>query len=105
MLPKWDRKESKKFILENASKKTEHKKTPYEKPREVYKGNRDIALFEYITNLYYKTRLDEEEILVLAKHFNESFDEPLSEKDVKYKVKKAFEKERPECILVNTSKM
>lgn len=92
----------KRFILENAGTKTEHKKTPYEKPREVYKGDRDNQLFQYITYLYYKTRLDEEEIEVLAKHFNESFDEPLSEKDVVYKVRKAFEKERPTCILVNT---
>lgn len=96
-------KKLKKFILENASIKTEHKKTPYIKPKEVYKGNRDTSLFEYITNLYYKTRLDEEEIGVLARHFNESFDEPLSEKEVKYKLKKAFEKERPTCILVNIS--
>lgn len=92
----------KRFILANAGTKTEHKKTPYEKPAEVYKGDRDNQLFQYINHLYYKTRLDEEEIEILAKHFNESFDEPLSEKDVRYKVKKAFEKERPECILVNT---
>lgn len=92
----------KRFILANAGTKTEHKKTPYEKPAEVYKGDRDNQLFQYINHLYYKTRLDAEEIEILAKHFNESFDEPLSEKDVRYKVKKAFEKERPECILVNT---
>ncbi len=98
-------KKLKEFILKNAGTKTEHKKTPYEKPKEVYKGDRDNQLFAYINNLYYKTRLDEEEILLLAKHFNDSFDEPLSEKDVKYKVKKAFQKERPECILVNTSSM
>lgn len=103
MLPPKMPQKLKEFILKNAGTKTEHKKTPYEKPTEVYKGDRDNQLFQYITHLYYKTRLDEEEIEVLARHFNESFDEPLSEKEVKYKIKKAFQKERPECILVNTS--
>lgn len=98
-------KKLKDYILANAGTKTEHKKTPYEKPREVFKGDRDNSLFSYINYLYYKTRLDIDEIEILAKHFNESFDEPLSNKDVEYKVKKAFEKERPECILVNTSSM
>ena len=92
----------KEYILQNVCTKTENKKTPYEKPKEVYVGDRDNQLFAYINNLYYKTRLDEDEILVLAKHFNdEVLAEPFSEKDVRYKVKKAFEKERPTCILIN----
>ena len=91
----------KQFILTHAGTKTESKKTPYEKPKEVFKGDRDNQLFQYVTYLFYKTRLDIDEIEVLAKHFNSTFDEPLSEKDVEYKVKKAFEKERPVCILVN----
>jgi hypothetical protein len=93
-------KKLKEFILKNAGTKTEHKKTPYEKPKEVYKGNRDIALFEYLNFLYYKTPLDEDEILVLAKEFNNNFDEPLSEKDVKYKIKKAFQKPRGEFLII-----
>ena len=72
------------------------------KPKEVYKGDRDNQLFNYVNNLYYKTRLDEEEILVLANYFNENIlEEPFSERDVKYKVRKAFEKERPTYIIVN----
>ena len=94
-------KKLKQFIVTHAGTKTANKKTPYEKPKEVFKGDRDNQLFQYVTYLFYKTRLDIDEIEVLAKHFNDSFDEPLSEKDVEYKVKKAFEKERPTCILVN----
>ena len=94
--------ELKQFILDNAGTKTTNKKTPYKKPKEVYKGDRDNQLFNYVNNLYYKTRLDEEEILVLANYFNENIlEEPFSERDVKYKVRKAFEKERPTYIIVN----
>ena len=89
------------YIVKNAGTKTEHKKTPYEKPKEVYKGNRDTSLFEYINHLYFKTTLDEDEILILAKHFNEEIlEEPFSERDVKYKVKKAFEKPRGEFLII-----
>ena len=94
-------KKLKNFILENANIKTDNKKTPYEKPKEVCVGNRDTALFEYINNLYYKTRLDFDEILTLAKYFNENIlEEPLSDKDVSYKTKKAFEKPRGETLIV-----
>ena len=92
----------KKFILENVGTKQDNKKTPYEKPKVVSTGNRDNQLFQYINQLYYKTRLDEDEILVLAKHFNEEIlEEPFDERDVSYKVRKAFEKVRPKYILVN----
>ena len=93
-------KKLKKFILENVGTKTENKKTPYEKPKEVFKGNRDTSLFEYINYLYYKTPLDKDEITILAKQFNDNFDEPLSEKDVNYKIKKCFEKPRGEFMVV-----
>lgn len=87
------------YILNNAGTKEKNKKTPYEKPqKQILVGNRDTALFEYINYLYYKTPLDEDEILLLANAFNSSFEEPLSKKDVQYKVKKAFEKTRG-CIL------
>ena len=87
------------YIIDNAGTKEKNKKTPYEKPqKQILVGNRDTALFEYINYLYYKTPLDEEEILLLANAFNSSFEEPLSKKDVQYKVKKAFEKTRG-CIL------
>lgn len=91
----------KKFILENVGTKQDNKKTPYEKPKEVLTGDRDNQLFQYINQLYFKTRLDYDEILVLAKYFNmEILEEPFDEKDVKYKVKKAFEKKRGRCIFV-----
>lgn len=94
----------KKFILENANLKTEKKKQPYKKPTHVDVGDRDNQLFGYINDLYFKTRLDYEEILILAKHFNETvFDKPFSDKTVEYKVKKAFEKDRGSCIFVKIS--
>lgn len=89
------------FILKNANLKTNKKKEPYEKPKHVDVGDRDNQLFDYINSLYFKTRLDYEEILLLANHFNETvFDKPLSERSVAYKVKKAFDKDRSSCIFV-----
>lgn len=89
------------YILNNAEKKGKEKK-PYIKPKEtVLTGNRDDQLFAYITNLYYKTRLDIDEISVLAHHFNETMlDDPLPSKDVDYKVKKAFQKDRSICLFI-----
>lgn len=90
----------KEYILENCGKKGKEK-TPYEKPKEVYVGDRDEQLFAYINHLYFKTDLDEEEISLLANYFNENhFEEPLSEKDVTYKVRKAFEKNRGSRIIL-----
>ena len=88
----------KEYILNNAEKKGKEK-TPYVKPKVVYEGNRDEQVFAYINNLYYKTRLDYDEINVLAHYFNENIlDEPLDDKVVNYKVKKLFEKKRPKYI-------
>ena len=92
--------ELKQYILENVGTKEERKKSQYTKPKEVYKGDRDNQLFQYINNLYYKTRLDYDEILLLANNFNETFDEPLPNKVVEYKVNKAFEKDRGECLYI-----
>lgn len=89
------------FIIKNANIKSEKKKEPYKKPTKVDVGDRDNQLFDYINSLYFKTRLDYEEILLLANHFNETvFDKPLSERSVAYKVKKAFDKDRSSCIFV-----
>lgn len=90
------------FILENAEKKKDKNKTPYVKPKEIIEhGSRDTQLFLYISNLYRKTDLDIEEIEVLAQYFNQNnLEEPFSEKDVSYKVKKAFEKPRLDRILL-----
>lgn len=89
------------YILDNVGTKEEKKKSQYTKPKEVFIGNRDTALFEYITNLYYKTRLDYDEILTLANKFNEEvLEESFPEKTVEYKVKKAFQKDRGICMFL-----
>lgn len=91
----------KKFILENANVKNDKDKKPYEKPKYVECGDRDNQLFSYINNIYYKTRLDFDEVLCLALHFNENnLEEPFDDRDVKYKVKKCFEKDRNEYIYI-----
>jgi len=94
----------KQFILENASLKSGIKKQPYEKPKVVEKGDRDNQLFSYINNIYFKTRLDYDEILCLANYFNENIlEEPLPKKTVEYKTKKVFEKDRGTMIFINCS--
>lgn len=97
-------KELKEFVLSNANLKTEKRKEPYKKPTHVDIGDRDNQLFDYINDLYFKTRLDYDEILLLANRFNETvFEKPLPEKTVAYKVKKAFNKDRGTCIFVKLS--
>lgn len=92
----------KEFILENASLKNNSNKEPYKKPTSVDVGDRDNQLFSYINNIYYKTRLDYDEVLCLAKHFNETvFEEPLPNKTVEYKTKKVFQKDRSTMIFIN----
>lgn len=89
----------KKFVLENTSLKNDSKKEPYKKPTNVERGDRDNQLFSYINNVYFKTSLEYDEVLVLAKHFNDNvLEEPFSEKTVEYKVKKAFSKPR-DCYI------
>ena len=91
----------KKFILENANLKNDSKKEPYKKPTSVECGDRDNQLFSYINSIYYKTRLDYDEILCLANYFNENvLEKPFPEKTVKYKVNKCFEKERNRYIFI-----
>lgn len=94
----------KKFVLENANLKTSSHKTPYKKPTNVEVGDRDNQLFSYINNIYYKTRLDYDEIYALATWFNENvLERPLPERTVRYKVKKVFEKNRGTCFFVRIS--
>lgn len=91
----------KKFILENVSLKNDSNKKPYEKPTSVEVGDRDNQLFSYINNVYYKTRLDFDEVLCLANHFNETvLEKPFPEKDVAYKVRKAFTKDRGAMLFI-----
>lgn len=92
----------KQYILENTKSKEDIKKQPYEKPKVVEKGDRDNQLFSYINNIYFKTRLDYDEVLCLAKNFNETvLEEPFPEKTVEYKTKKVFEKDRGTMIFIN----
>lgn len=92
----------KKFILENVSLKNDTKKEPYKKPTNVEVGDRDNQLFSYINNIYYKTRLDYDEVLCLANHFNENvLEKPFSERVVKYKVNKVFDKDRGKIMFIN----
>lgn len=91
------------FILNNNKTQEEVRKTKgYEKPLRVEKGGRDSELFNYLNQLYYKTRLDEEEIRLLAYHFNKTIcDPPLADGVVDYKVNKLFKKKRNQYILIN----
>lgn len=93
-------KELREFILNN-NKVIEEERKEYEKPTLVEKGGRDNALFEYILNLYYKTRLDREEITLLAQNFNKKVcSPPLTENVVEYKVGKQFNKPRYKIIII-----
>ena len=96
--------ELKQFILENVQTKNDINKEPYKKPTSVEVGDRDNQLFSYINNIYFKTRLDYDEILCLAKNFNENIlEEPFPDKTVEYKVTKVFNKDRGKVIFINLS--
>jgi hypothetical protein len=93
--------ELKRYILEHANLKSDIKKEPYKKPISVECGDRDNQLFMYITNLYYNTRLDSDEILCLAFNFNENIlEKPFPERVIKYKVNKIFERDRGTCLFI-----
>jgi len=90
----------KNYILSNVST-IDSTKEPYKKPTSVEVGDRDNQLFSYINNIYYKTRLDYDEILCLANYFNETIlEKPFPERVVRYKCKKVFEKDRGKVIFV-----
>lgn len=90
----------KEFILENVGVKTSEKK-PYLRPKKVDVGDRDNQMFLYINDLYYHTRLDEDEIRILAEYFNESvLEKPLPERVIDYKIRKVFQKDRGSCVFV-----
>lgn len=89
------------FILDNNKEIIEERKE-YEKPKEVEKGGRDNALFDYLIQLYHKTKLDKDEILLLAHYFNkEVCVPPLTDNVVDYKVNKLFKKHRNKIIVIN----
>ena len=90
----------KEFILENVGVKTSEKK-PYSRPKKVDVGDRDNQMFLYINDLYYHTRLDEDEIRILAEYFNESvLEKPLPERVIDYKIRKVFQKDRGSCLFI-----
>lgn len=90
------------FIINNVKLKSDSTNEPYKKPTNVEVGDRDNQLFSYINNIYYKTRLDYDEVLCLAFNFNETIlEKPFPDRVVRYKVKKAFEKPRDKMIFVN----
>lgn len=91
------------FILNqkglNKKEKKEH--VEYVRPDKVEEGGRDTAVFEYVSDLYFKTRLTFDEILLLGNNFNETVcNPPLPQREVKYKVKKAFKKDRGKCMFI-----
>lgn len=94
--------ELKEFIIKNNKIEKEKNKKGFEKPKEIIeKGSRDDTLFAYINDLYFKTNLDYEEILLLVYNFNEQYLDPeFTEKTLEYKVKKAFEKDRGRRIII-----
>lgn len=88
------------YIINTVGVKSE-KKEPYVKPKQVECGDRDNQIFNYVSHLYRTTDLDMEEVETLALYFNENIlEEPFEEKEVLYKVKKCFEKDRPERMLI-----
>ena len=96
------------FILsqKNLKKETKKEHTEYVRPDKVEEGGRDTAVFDYISDLYFKTRLNEEEILLLAEHFNETVcDPPMPKRTIKYKVNKAFKKDRGKCMFVKLGEL
>lgn len=89
------------FILSQKDliKTERHERQQYIKPEKVEEGGRDTALFDYISNLYFKTRLNKDEITLLANDFNNNIcDPPLPSREVKYKINKAFKKDRKRCV-------
>lgn len=73
----------------------------YSKGKKVSKGSRDDELFTYLKYLYNNTKLGYDEISLLAHTYNkECFDPPLSDGVVDYKLKKLFENERRNIMIV-----
>ena len=91
------------FILsqKNLIKNDTKEKVEYVKPEKVEEGNRDESLFAYINDLYFHTRLNKDEITLLANDFNQNIcDPPLPDRQVKYKINKAFKKDRKKMIFL-----
>lgn len=89
------------FILENVGTRKEIKNKTYERPVHVDVGDRDNQMFLYINDLYFHTRLNEDEIRILAEYFNESvFDKPLPASVINYKIRKVFSKDRGSCLYI-----
>lgn len=91
----------KQFIIDNDTETVVKKKDEYVRPESVEKGNRDSSLFEYLNQLYFKTRLTRDEITLLAHNFNRNIcNPPLKDSVIEYKVNKLFNKPRLKYILI-----
>lgn len=76
----------------------------YDLDKVVKKGGRDDTIFNYINNLYNNTQLNFNEILALALAYNrDCFDPPLSEGDIKYKVRRIFKSKRNKMFIIRIS--
>lgn len=96
------------FILNNVSHVNDTKKggvSEFSIKQSVLKGSRDDEIFSYINYLYNSTKLSLNEISMLAHYYNKSsFVPPLPDRTIEYKVKKMFDRERPEILVVRLSK-
>lgn len=88
---------SKKIDINSVSQRSDF----YEVGKKVSKGSRDDEIFTYLKYLYNNTKLGYDEISLLAHTYNrECFDPPLSDSVVDYKLKKLFETERRNIIII-----
>lgn len=88
---------SKKVDINNISQRSDF----YEVGKKVEKGSRDDELFTYLNYLYNNTKLGYDEISLLAHTYNEEcFEPPLSSGTVDYKIRKLFEHERRNIMII-----
>jgi hypothetical protein len=88
---------SKKVDINSVSQRSDF----YEKGKKVSRGSRDDEIFTYLKYLYNNTKLGYDEIALLAHTYNEEcFDPPLSKSVIDYKLRKLFETERREILIV-----
>ena len=97
--------ELKEFILKYSKKITAssiaQRSDFYEEGKKVSKGSRDDEIFTYLKYLYNNTKLGYDEISLLAHTYNKKcFDPPLSDSVIDYKLKKLFETDRPQIMII-----
>lgn len=97
----------KEFILRYSKKvntntnSIEQRSDYYEKGKKISQGSRDDEIFSYLKYLYGSTKLGYDEISLLAHTYNEEcFDPKLPESVIDYKLRKLFETERPQIMII-----